>query len=166
MSLASTIRGIVKDIDKDLPIAGISTMDKILYDSISDNRFNMLLISLFGTVAVVLAVVGVYGVMSYTVTQNTREIGIRMALGGQRRDVLRLMILHGLKLVVIGLALGIVGAFALTRLMMTLLYQVSSTDPTIFVSISVLLALVALIACYVPARRATRIDPMLALQHE
>ncbi|MCI0488713.1 MAG: ABC transporter permease [Blastocatellia bacterium] len=165
-SLTPAVRREVWAIDKDLPVSGISTMSQILPASLARERFNMLLLAVFALLALALAAVGIYGVMSYTVTQHTREIGIRMALGAQTRDVLKLIVGQGMVLTFVGLLIGLGAAFALTRLMSGLLYGVSATDPLTFTLIALLLAGVALMACYVPARRATRVDPMAALRYE
>jgi putative ABC transport system permease protein len=141
-------------------------MDEILADSIARQRFSMLLLAIFAAVALVLAGVGIYGVMSYSVAQRTREIGIRMALGAQTGAVLKLAIGYGMKLVIIGVAIGLIVAFALTRVMATLLFGVTATDPTTFTLISLLLMAVAVLASYVPARRATKVNPIIALRYE
>ena len=165
-SLAATVRKTVWEIDKDQPVSNIQTMEAILADSIARQRFSMLLLAIFAAVALVLAGVGIYGVMSYSVAQRTREIGIRMALGAQTGAVLKLAVGYGMKLVIAGLAIGLIAAFALTRVMSTLLFGVTATDPTTFTLISLLLIAVAAIASYVPARRATRVNPIIALRYE
>jgi putative ABC transport system permease protein len=156
----------VESIDKDQPISEITTLEQRLSTSASTRRFNMLLMAIFAAVAVSLAVVGIYGVMSYSVTQNTSEIGIRMALGADSRHVLALVAVQGMALAVVGVAVGTAASVVLTRLMAGLLFGVSATDPLTFVVISVLLTAVALAACLVPARRATKVDPMVALRCE
>src|SRR5215813_4931634 len=166
LSLASVVRNEVWGVDKDIPIANVRTMERVLAGSISRERFNTLLLTVFAGLALALALVGIYGVMSYTVIQNTREIGVRLALGAQTRDVLKLVIGHGLALALIGVAIGVAGAFALTRLMSSLLFGVKATDPLTFIVVTILLITVSLLACYLPARRATKVDPMVALRHE
>jgi predicted permease len=166
LSLAATVRKTVWEIDKDQPVSNIRTMDDILSESIGRQRFSVLLLGIFAALAMILAAVGLYGVMSYSVAQRTREIGIRMALGAQRRDVLKMVIGQGLKLVLIGVLIGLVAAFILTRVMTSLLFGVSATDPTTFITISLVLVSVAVLASYIPARRATRVDPMIALRYE
>ena len=165
-SMAGTVRKAVWEIDKDQPVSNIRTMEDILADSIARQRFSMLLLAIFASVALVLAAVGIYGVMSYSVAQRTHEIGIRMALGAQTGAVLKLAVGYGLKLVVAGIAIGLIAAFALTRVMATLLFGVTATDPTTFTLISLLLVAVAAIASYIPARRATRVNPIIALRYE
>jgi putative ABC transport system permease protein len=165
-SMASAVRKAVWEIDKDQPISNIRTMETILAESIARQRFSMLLLAIFAGVALVLAAVGIYGVMSYSVAQRTHEIGIRMALGAQTMTVLKLAIGYGLKLVLAGIAIGLIAAFALTRVMSTLLFGVTATDPTTFALISLLLIAVAAIASYIPARRATRVNPIIALRYE
>ena len=165
-SMASAVRKAVWEIDKDQPVSNIRTMETILADSIARQRFSMLLLAIFASVALVLAAVGIYGMMSYSVAQRTHEIGIRMALGAQTSAVLKLAVGYGLKLVGAGIVIGLIASFALTRVMSTLLFGVTATDPTTFTLISVLLIAVAAIASYVPARRATRVNPIIALRYE
>jgi putative ABC transport system permease protein len=165
-SMAATVRKAVWEIDKDQPVSNIQTMEEILADSIARQRFSMLLLAIFAAVALVLAGVGIYGVMSYSVAQRAREIGIRMALGAQTGAVLKLAVGYGMKLVLAGLVIGLIAAFALTRVMSTLLFGVTATDPATFTLISLLLISVAALASYIPARRATRVNPIIALRYE
>jgi putative ABC transport system permease protein len=165
-SLAAAVRNAVWEIDKDQPVSNIRTMEEILTDSIARQRFSMLLLAIFAGVALALAAVGIYGVMSYSVAQRTHEIGIRMALGAQTTAVLKLAVGYGLKLVAVGIVIGLIAAFALTRVMSTLLFGVTATDPATFTLISLLLICVAAIASYIPARRATKVDPIIALRYE
>jgi predicted permease len=165
-TLAATLRQEVAQHDASLPVFSLRTLSEQIDESIFNDRFLALLSAAFGLLAALLAVIGIYGVMSYTVSQRTQEIGIRMALGAQTRDVLKLIVKQGMLLAVIGVGIGITASLALTRLMKSLLYGISATDALTFVSVSVLLALVALVACYVPARRATKVDPMVALRYE
>ena len=165
-SLITAVTKEVATIDSDLPVFGVKTMEEYLSSSVSTPRFNTTLLSIFASVALVLTMVGLYGVMSYSVAQRTNEIGIRLALGAQARDVLSLIIKQGLRLVLLGLAIGLVGAFALMRVISGLLFGVTSKDPLTFVAVALLLGLIALLACYLPARRATRVDPLEALRYE
>ncbi|MGH9855845.1 MAG: FtsX-like permease family protein, partial [Blastocatellia bacterium] len=166
MQMLAAVRGQVWAVDKNQPVFNIQTMEGLLAKSVGLRRFNLLLLGVFALVGLALAGVGIHGVMSYTVTQRTREIGVRMALGAQASDVLRLVIGEGMKLAFIGVLLGVGGALAVTRLLTTLLFGVSATDPLTFVIIAAVLTLVALLACWLPARRATKADPLVALRHE
>ncbi len=165
VQLSSVARQELKLLDRDLP-ATITTMEQIFSDSVSGQRFNALLLGVFASLALVLAMVGVFGVINYSVAQRTHEIGIRLALGAQRRDVFKLVIGQGLVLALVGVLIGAVGAYALTRLIRGLLYDVSPTDSPTFIVVSALVTLVALAACYLPARRATKVDPLVALRYE
>jgi ABC-type antimicrobial peptide transport system permease subunit len=147
-------------------IFGAQTMDSLISDSVASERFSMILLAAFAALALVLASGGIYGVISYVVGQRAHEIGIRMALGAQRADVLRLILVRGGRLAGIGVALGLAAALGLTRFLATFLYGVGATDPLTFAGVAVLLTLVALAACYVPARRAARVDPVVALRYE
>jgi ABC-type antimicrobial peptide transport system permease subunit len=166
LSFVAAIKEQVWGIDKDRPVYGINTMNRLLAESIATQRFNTLLLASFAALALLLAEIGIYGVMSYSVSQATREIGIRIALGAQRRDVLKLVVGRGLALTLVGAPVGVAGAFGLTRLMANLLFGVMATDPLTFIGVSVLLVVMALLACYLPARRATKVDPMVALRYE
>src|SRR5262249_155282 len=148
----------------DQPIYNIRTMAEIRGESIAPERLNLTLLSIFAGIALVLAIVGIYGVMSYTVTQRTHEIGIRMAIGAQPRDVFRMVLGQGMLLAVIGVVLGLVLAFGLTRLMTSMLFGVRPTDPVTFGGIAMILSIVSLIACYLPGRRATKVDPVVSLR--
>ena len=152
--------------DGDLPVFGVKTMDEYISQSVSTPRFNTTLLSIFAAVALVLTVVGLYGVMSYAVAQRTNEIGIRLALGAQTKDVLSLIIKQGLQLILLGLAIGLLVAVALMKIISGLLFGVTTKDPFTFVAVAVVLTFIALLACYVPARRATKVDPLKALRYE
>ncbi len=165
-ALAPAIKREVLSVDPNQPVYSVYTMEQVLERSVSGRRLNMLLLTIFAVLAVTLAMIGIYSVMSYLVTQHTHEIGIRMALGAQPRDVLRLILGQGLWLALLGVVLGAVGALALTRLMSNLLFGVTATDPLTFVVGAALLLLTALLACYIPARRAMKVDPLIALRYE
>ncbi|MGB7022175.1 MAG: ABC transporter permease [Candidatus Acidiferrales bacterium] len=165
-ALTSAIRGAVASIDKDQPIFAISTMNQLVRDSLGTRRITLILLGAFSGLALVLAAIGIYGVISYSVAQRTHEIGIRMALGAQHRDVLRMILRQGATIAVAGVAIGVVVSLGLTQLMSSLLFSVSAADPLTFAGVAILLVLVALLACYIPARRALRVDPMVALRYE
>jgi putative ABC transport system permease protein len=167
-ALAGAVRREVLSLEPATLVFGVRTMEEIIADSPATfmRRYPTILIGVFAAVAFLLASVGIYGVVSYTVSQQTHEIGVRMALGAQTRDVLRLVVGRGMAMALVGVGVGLVGAFALTRLMSSLLFGVSPTDPLTFAAVAALLVAVALAACLVPARRATRVDPMTALRYE
>jgi putative ABC transport system permease protein len=166
--MAAGVRNELSAIDKDQPIDRIVTMEKFLTegDTLSQARFRTILLVAFGATALMLAAIGLYGVISYSVTQRTHEIGLRMALGAQRTDLFKLVIGQGLVLTLIGIVIGLMAAFALTRVIAALLYGVSATDPIIFTATPLFLLLVAILASVVPARSATKVDPMVALRYE
>jgi len=164
--LIASVRRQVQEVDPNQPIFDVSTLEETRAESVAPERLNLTLLGVFAAVALVLALVGIYGVVSWSVTQRTPEIGVRMALGARTGDVLSLVLRQGMKLIGAGIGLGLAGAFALTRLMKALLFEVSATDPATFVSIALLLVGVALLACFVPARRATKVDPLTSLRHE
>jgi len=165
-AMAQSIKQEIWKVDSQLPVTRVETMGEMAAESFAARRFNMSLLTLFAGLALALAAIGIYGVMSYAVTQRTQEIGIRMALGARTLDVLRLVLRNGMSLVLIGIALGLVGAFALTRLMVTLLFGVTPTDTVTIALVSVVLIGVAFLACFIPARRATKVDPLVALRYE
>jgi putative ABC transport system permease protein len=165
-SVIPAVRAEVAALDKGVPVYQVATMDQLLNNSISPQRFNLFVLALFAALALVLAAVGIYGVLAFTVNRRRHEIGIRLALGAQQQQVLRLILWGGMKLVLAGLAIGVIASIALTRLMSSLLFQVSSTDPATLAAVAVVLALIALLACYIPARRAMRVDPTIALRCE
>ena len=166
LNLAVSVRQAVQQVDKDQPLYDVKPMTAWLNESVARQRFNLLLLAVFAAVALLLAAIGIYGVINYSVTQRTHEIGIRVALGAQRRDVLKLIVGQGLALTLAGVACGVAGAFALTRLMAGLLFGVTATDPLTFAGVAALLVIVAFVACWIPARRATKVDPIIALRCE
>jgi putative ABC transport system permease protein len=165
-ALTASITRAVHEVDKQLSVTEVATLENLLARESSTRRFNAVLFSVFAALALVLAATGVYGVLSYSVSQRTHEVGIRMALGAQRGDVLRLFMAHGMRLVLLGLVIGLGGAFALTRLLSSLLFGVSARDVATFVLVGVGLTVVGVLACYLPARRATKVDPLVALRYE
>jgi putative ABC transport system permease protein len=166
LSLTEPVRQAVWKVDADQPMWKIRTVEFLVNRSTADRKFLMALMGIFASLALVLTIIGLYGVISYLVNQRTQEIGIRMALGAQMRDIMRMVLKQGMVLVLTGVALGLAAAWILTRLMSRLLYQVSATDPLTFAAIASLLVTVALLACYIPARRATKVDPLVALRYE
>jgi putative ABC transport system permease protein len=166
LAVVAPIEQAIHTVDKDLPVYSVWTMDQLLGNSLAQRRLTLVLLSSFAALALLLAAVGVYGVIAYTVRQRTRELGIRLALGAQAGDVLRLILRQGLKLTLIGVALGLTAALALTRWMESLLFGVRPADPLTFGVIALVLLLVAICACWIPARRATRVDPLIALRSE
>jgi ABC-type antimicrobial peptide transport system permease subunit len=166
LAVVAGVRRAVREIDPDMPISDVKTQTQQIAGTMIRERLLGRLASFFGALALLLACVGLYGLMSYAVSQRTREIGIRVALGAERSDVLKLVVGQGFKLAVIGVVIGIAGALGLTRFLSSLLYGVTPTDPLTFVGVSLLLVAVALLACYIPARRATKVDPMVVLRYE
>jgi putative ABC transport system permease protein len=166
MRLAAPIRAELAAIDKYQPIHSFKPLEATVSELVAPQRFTTMLLLGFAALAAALAAIGIYGVMSYAVTQRTREIGVRMALGAEARDVLKVIMKQGVILVAVGVTIGLAASFALTRLISDLLFGVEPTDPATLVSITLLLAAVALVASYIPARRATKVDPMVALRHE
>jgi len=164
--LISLARAKVREIDKDLPILNVNTMEQLVAQSVAQRRFGMFLLATFAILALVLAAIGNYGVVSYSVAQRTQEIGVRMALGAQTQDVLKLILRNGLTLAILGVGIGLAGALFLTRLMAKLLFEVRPTDGLTFAAVSVGLLAVAFLASYIPARRATKVDPLVALRYE
>jgi putative ABC transport system permease protein len=165
-AITTALRGVIRSVDKNEPISSLSTMEQLISQSVTEPRFRTLLLGIFAGLAFLLAVVGIYGIVSYSVSQRTHEIGIRMALGAERDDVLGLVVGQGMALTLIGIAVGLLAAFGLTRLLSSFLYGVRPTDPVTFVVVSAVFIAVALIASYIPARRATKVDPIVALRYE
>jgi len=165
-ALVSAVRGIVASIDKEQPIFRIATMQEVVNASVSTRRITLILLGLFSALALVLAGIGIYGVISYSAAQRSREIGLRMALGAQRGDVMRLVLAQGGKISAAGIVIGSAASLGLTRLMAKLLYSVSVVDPATFAVVAFVLALIATVASYIPARRALRVDPLVALRNE
>jgi ABC-type antimicrobial peptide transport system permease subunit len=165
-AIAASIRGEVAAVDRDIPVYGVQTMQTYIAQNTEQPRLNVMLLSGFGALALLLSVVGIYGVLSYAVSQRTQEIGIRMALGATRRDVLSLVVGRGMLLTVIGIALGLVASYAVTKSMTAILFQVSPHDPWTFAALALLLAVVALAASTLPGLRATRVSPIEALRYE
>lgn len=166
LSLAATVRNEIRSLDRELPVSRVRALEEHFAKAVAQPRFGATLVALFALLALILASVGIYGVISYSVSQRTHEMGIRIALGARSLDVLSLVVKQAMKLIVIGLGIGLSASFWLTRLIKTLLFNVSATDPLTFIVISLLLTVVALLACFVPARRATKVDPMIALRHD
>jgi predicted permease len=165
-SVAGEVRQAIHQIDANLPITNVTTLSAQVSNSMGPARVISALTGLFGIVGLALACVGLYGIMAYNVARRTHELGVRMALGAQKGEILKMIMGHGLRLTLIGLAIGAAGALAVTRLMTNLLYGVKPSDPLTFIAVPLLLALVALLACYIPARRAMKVDPMVALRYE
>jgi putative ABC transport system permease protein len=166
ISLVSAVRSAVLVVDKDQPVSEIATMEEVLADSVAGKKFSTVLLFIFGAGALMLAAIGIYGVIAYSVSQRTSEFGIRLALGAQKSDVLGMVLRQGLGLVCGGIVLGLIGAVALTHLLASLLFGVSTTDLVTFSAVPIILGVVALLASYIPAWRATRVDPMNALRYE
>jgi putative ABC transport system permease protein len=165
-AMAAAVREQIWWVDKNAPIADVKTMDTVVTESVAAPRFRSLLLGAFGALGLLLAMIGIYGVISYTVTQRTREIGVRMALGAQPRDLIHLVLGEGMLLAAIGIGLGAAGALALARILESVLYEIKPRDPATFMAVSLAVAAAAAAACYIPARRAVRVDPMVALKYE
>jgi putative ABC transport system permease protein len=165
-ALSAAVREVVNTVDKDQPIAETSTMEQLVSDSVATRRVTLVLLGLFSGLALVLAAIGIYGVISYSVAQRTQEIGIRVALGAQRSSLMSMILKQGLRTALLGIGIGLVAALGLTQLMKSLLFGIGATDPVTFISVAATLLLVALAACYLPARRAMCVDPLVALKYE
>ncbi|MDQ3473684.1 MAG: ABC transporter permease, partial [Acidobacteriota bacterium] len=165
-ALAAVLREEVSAVDKDQPLSEIATMEQHFAKAVAPQRFNLMLVGLFAALALALATIGVYGVIAYSVTQRAQEMGVRLALGANSRDILRLIIGQAMRVSLLGVGLGLVAAIALTRVMSSLLFEVSATDPVVLVGLAVVLVVVTLVASYIPARRATKVDPLVALRYE
>jgi putative ABC transport system permease protein len=164
--MATALRAAVWSIDPQLAVAQVQTMDQVIRKSTTPRRFSLFLLGGFASLALILSAIGIYGVIAYSVVRRVHEMGIRIALGAQHRDVLRLVIGQGMLLLAVGMIIGTLGALALTRALASFLYGIRPTDPVTFVAVVAILAGVAFLACYIPARRATRVDPMIALRYE
>ena len=165
-ALTAAVTRQIREIDPDLPLYNVRSMEARVDESLARRRFSMLLLTFFACLALGLAAIGIYGVIAFLVSQSTREVGIRMALGATPREILMLIVRQGLIATIVGVAAGLIGAFILTRFMTTLLFEVRATDPLTFVAIAAVLGAVALLASYVPARRAAAVDPMVSLRSE
>ena len=166
LALAGAVRKAILSIDPDQPISNVRTLEQAIARSVATRHLTLMLLGLFAGLALLLSTLGLYGVLAYTVKQRTNEIGIRMALGAQRRDVLWLVLWQGMRLAIVGVTIGVAVALALTRVITSLLFEVKPTDPLTFAGVSLFLLFLALLACYLPARRATQVDPMAALRYE
>jgi putative ABC transport system permease protein len=166
LSLVAAVRNEIHQVDPEQPISNVRTMGEVLGEETASRELGMTLLAIFAGLALLLATLGIYGVLAYFVVQHTQEIGVRMALGAQRSNILKLVLRKGMSLALLGVAIGLAGAFALTRLMTSLIFGVSPTDSLTYGGVAVLLTLVAFMACWIPARRATRVDPLVALSYE
>ena len=165
-SMVSAVKNAIHDVDRNMPVRDIFTMDDMVSKSLSQPRFNMFLLGVFAGVAALLAAIGIYSVLSYSVRQRVPEIGIRLALGARLGDVLRMVVFEGMKPALLGVGIGMVAALALGRVVASLVYQVKPSDPITFAAVAILLGLIALVACLIPAYRASKVDPIVALRNE